>query len=72
MYKYVSMSVCMYLCMSVYTIHNNIFKNFSITGQFLFKRINGVLLPGGGGDMLHSGYSNAARYFFHASQQPGQ
>lgn len=39
--------------------------------QYMFKRINGVLLPGGGQDLLHSGYSNAARFFFNASKNSG-
>jgi len=39
--------------------------------DYLFKRINGVLLPGGGQDLLHSGYANAARYFFNASKKSG-
>jgi len=30
----------------------------------LFKKLNGVLLPGGGQDLIASGYTKAARHFF--------
>jgi len=33
----------------------------------LFQSLNGIIFPGGGQDLLHSGYANAARYFFRRS-----
>lgn len=33
----------------------------------LFQSLNGIIFPGGGQDLLKSGYANAARYFFRRS-----
>jgi len=35
----------------------------------LFSSLNGILFPGGGQDLLASGYANAARFFFKRSMQ---